>query len=698
MKKYLNDYKNGIILKFDHKHTISQYDKDECFELIGDDDAIAKEISVGILRAYCRCDVIEWQNDLDISSNEQDIVCFCCNEPYIYDDGNEQTNEYEQHWIQGVSKKHKNLKAYLCGHCIIKLVIDATNKELIDIYSYLDDSLTNNHKINELCLVHRLFSSSTKLMQLLINSFCRHFEDSQIAEMLKVIDFVIKWVQFMWFEDFQRTSTARMLLNKFISFLLEQTNGKSEYNMIWKANQKLIKHYRDQNLLQQQLDAEIEVALLGHHRLSTIISPKIGYQQLLNSNVLNALSDDDEDSDIDNPYYIANNHHQHKRTTSAELGLIPSDLKWYGPGNDEQKQRFLQQLIQKRNSMNQFRKYHLQKNKKRKSLKKTESNGNLPKSLGMSPKSKSVHDLKTKKKSKRKSKINSDDLNHIKESYDIQHTKPKHKRSPSSKFSIFAGSQSSKSLLLQNHCHEFAAQLTLIAFDLFRAIRPTEFLRKAWTKKDKHLTAPNIAELIIFMEALTVWAKFEIAAEIHKYRKKTIERMCRIGMELLRLGNQYGAVQIYLSLISTDAKCFKHDLGVLDDSEEFSGFMQKIAKLIDSGKNHRSLRDEVWNLTAPAIPYLGVFLKDAFKADELLKISKLQRVDPKQMQSLFKVYDKIELFRTCSYSDIIQRNKAIIRYIQRELHGAKKLNVRALSKFCKEQASNERGSKRSIFG
>merc|ERR1712154_571979 len=110
-------------------------------------------------------------------------------------------------------------------------------------------------------------------------------------------------------------------------------------------------------------------------------------------------------------------------------------------------------------------------------------------------------------------------------------------------------------------------------------------------------------------------------------------------------------VQIYLALISCDLGCFKDDL----------------RQLIDHSHNHATLRENLWNLEAPAIPYLGVFLKDAFQADELLRISKLQKVSPKQMQLLFNVYDRLNLFRMTNYAKRIQRNAMIANYIQRQL-------------------------------
>jgi hypothetical protein len=43
---------------------------------------------------------------------------------------------------------------------------------------------------------------------------------------------------------------------------------------------------------------------------------------------------------------------------------------------------------------------------------------------------------------------------------------------------------------------EMARQITLIDFELYRAILPSDFFNKAWTKKDKDVTAPNLMALI----------------------------------------------------------------------------------------------------------------------------------------------------------------------------------------------------------
>ena len=394
MKQYLNDYHDGIILKYNHKYNIPEYENKQCFDLIGSDDAIEKPITCGFLRTYCSCDVVKWKHDINIDAliaNKQEIKCISCNKMYeesiankTDDDFKNDTNEKE-YWIQGISQKHNNLRIFLCGKCIITLIIEGTDREQVDIYQYLTDSLTNNRKITELCLVHRLFATSSQLMQLLINSFCQNMEESDTAGMLKVINFVIKWVNF-YGSRILKKSKARLLLNKFISFLLEQTNGKNDYGAIWKATQKLLAHYRDQYLLQQQIESELEANLKNDVLISpklsgkkgpknmrriSSISPNITSRAQLQNNLNSYFSDDyDSDETQYSHHDLYNGNTNNNQNEKPKLPKIPEDLAWYQPKNDETKQKFFHYVLQKRNSIDQFRKY---KTKEVQIIKKTKS-------------------------------------------------------------------------------------------------------------------------------------------------------------------------------------------------------------------------------------------------------------------------------------------------------------------------------------
>lgn len=61
--------------------------------------------------------------------------------------------------------------------------------------------------------------------------------------------------------------------------------------------------------------------------------------------------------------------------------------------------------------------------------------------------------------------------------------------------------------LLSLHPLEIGRQLTLVEFDLYRAIKPIELVGSAWTKRDKDRRSPQLLRLI---EHSTMVVTFDI--------------------------------------------------------------------------------------------------------------------------------------------------------------------------------------------
>ena len=80
--------------------------------------------------------------------------------------------------------------------------------------------------------------------------------------------------------------------------------------------------------------------------------------------------------------------------------------------------------------------------------------------------------------------------------------------------------------LFQYHPEEIARQLTLIEFDLFAAIKPSEFLNQNWNKKTSAITSANILNISARFNKMVLWVIRAILSK--KEIKKRAQRMTKI--------------------------------------------------------------------------------------------------------------------------------------------------------------------------
>ncbi|KAJ6234207.1 guanine nucleotide exchange factor [Anaeramoeba flamelloides] len=201
---------------------------------------------------------------------------------------------------------------------------------------------------------------------------------------------------------------------------------------------------------------------------------------------------------------------------------------------------------------------------------------------------------------------------------------------------------------------EFARQITLIEFNLFRKIKPKECLKQGWTKKDKQIRAPNIVNLTNYFNNMSGWIAKEIVSH-PKLRTRTqmITKFIKIALQCKEFSN-FNAVQEIIAGLN-NAAIFRLKKSWKEISNSLKEKWQKLIALMSRENSYCLIRDELASIDPPGLPYIGMYLTDLVFVDEgntdLLSSTdgrkKLINFDKRRRTS--EVIRQIQLFQQAPY-------------------------------------------------
>ncbi|KAJ3441705.1 ras guanine nucleotide exchange factor a [Anaeramoeba flamelloides] len=156
---------------------------------------------------------------------------------------------------------------------------------------------------------------------------------------------------------------------------------------------------------------------------------------------------------------------------------------------------------------------------------------------------------------------------------------------------------------------EFARQMTILIFDIYRKIKPSELITESWKPKKIKSKSPNIIAMIQkFNEYSNYIATLIVKPEKVKTRAKMFSRFLRIGKHLLEMNNYDSLMATLAAYTHSAVKRLKVTMkevpkGVYKTLIEFKSILKR-------DKGFQGYRKMLNSIEPPIVPYLGVFLTD----------------------------------------------------------------------------------------
>lgn len=262
--------------------------------------------------------------------------------------------------------------------------------------------------------------------------------------------------------------------------------------------------------------------------------------------------------------------------------------------------------------------------------------------------------------------------------------------------------------ILDLHPEEIARQMTIIDSNLFRNIKPQEFLNLGWTKPDKETRSPGIIAMINMFNHISKWVSSEIVLQQDiKQRAIVITRFICVAQKCLEYNNINGVMEIVASLQNSAIHRLYNTWELIPQKalDMFSHLSLLMNGNAGEG-NFKDYREALKNVVPPVVPYLGLFLTDLTFLNEgnpdfldeekkfvnFAKMTKIARVvrniiiyqqEPYCLSAVEFIQDYIRSFKTLSeeeqYAESIKLEKKIPKaqrlQMAKEKKDVKKLKI-----------------------